>query len=79
MIARGIVGFFLVPTFGYIFVALASPIAWLFADLFLVPAYLYVMKRLRRKLDQSTPDQNNSELPSPSNYHKSYKMAEKAL
>ena len=71
--------FFLVPAFGYIFVALASPVAWLFADLFLVPAYLYVMKRLRRKLDQSTPDQNNGEQQSPSNYHKSYKMAEKVL
>ena len=79
MIARGIVGFFLVPAFGYIFVALASPVAWLFADLFLVPAYLYVMKRLQRKLDQSSPDQNINGQQPPANYCKSYKMAEKAL
>lgn len=53
MFARGIVGFFLVPTYGYLFVTIASPIAWLFADLFLIPAYLYVMKRLKHKLNTS--------------------------
>lgn len=55
MLARGLVGFFLVPTFGYIFVTIASPIAWIFADAFLIPAYLYVMKRLRKKVN--APDQ----------------------
>lgn len=50
MFARGIVGFFLVPAFGYLFVTIASPVAWIFADAFLIPAYLYVMKRLHRKL-----------------------------
>ncbi|MDE6434058.1 MAG: MATE family efflux transporter [Lachnospiraceae bacterium] len=54
MFARGIAGFLLVPRFGYIFVMFASPLAWLFADLFLIPAYLYVMKRLRRKFQQTT-------------------------
>lgn len=53
MFARGIAGFLLVPKFGYIFVIFASPLAWLFADLFLIPAYLYVMKRLRRKFQQT--------------------------
>lgn len=52
MFARGIAGLFLVPIFGYVFVPLASPLAWLAADLFLIPAYIYVMKRLRRKLYQ---------------------------
>lgn len=50
MFARGLVGFFLVPAFGYLFVTVASPIAWFFADMFLIPAYLYVMKRLKQKL-----------------------------
>lgn len=49
MFARGLVGYFLVPAFGYLFVTIASPIAWLCADLFLIPAYFYVMKRLRNK------------------------------
>lgn len=52
MIARGMVGFFLVPAFGYFFITVASPIAWIFADAFLIPAYLYVMK----KLQQTHPD-----------------------
>lgn len=50
MIARGIAGFLLVPHFGFICVALASPFAWIMADIFLIPAYLWVMKQLKRKL-----------------------------
>lgn len=46
MAARGVVGFFLVPAFGYIAVCIASPVAWIAADLFLVPAYYHVMKSL---------------------------------
>lgn len=48
MIARSFVGFVLVPRFGYIAVCFASPVAWVAADLFLIPAYGYVMKQLRR-------------------------------
>lgn len=47
MIARSFVGFVLVPRFGYIAVCFASPVAWVAADLFLIPAYGYVMKQLR--------------------------------
>lgn len=47
MIARSIAGFVLVPIFGYIFVVLASPLAWICADMFLLPAYRYVMKKSR--------------------------------
>lgn len=50
MIGRGVVGFCMVPYFGYFFVTIASPIAWLCADMFLIPAYFYVMKRLKRKM-----------------------------
>ncbi|MBQ9984106.1 MAG: MATE family efflux transporter [Lachnospiraceae bacterium] len=49
MFARGIAGVFLVPNFGFLFVALASPFAWICADAFLIPAYLQVMNRLKRK------------------------------
>lgn len=48
MIARSVVGFCLVPVFGYIAVCFASPVAWLAADLFLIPAYGHVMKELKR-------------------------------
>ena len=46
MIARGIAGFVLVPMFGFLGACVANPLAWLFADLFLIPAYLYVMRRV---------------------------------
>ena len=58
MFARAFAGFYLVPRFGYLFVALASPLAWLCADCFLIPAYLYVMKRLRNKIPQTAETQN---------------------
>ncbi len=50
MVARGIVGLGLVPIFGYLAICFASPVAWIFADLFLVPAYLYIMKKLNKMI-----------------------------
>jgi putative MATE family efflux protein len=52
MAARSIVGLGFVPVFGYIAACFASPIAWICADLFLIPAYLYVMKKLREMLEK---------------------------
>lgn len=46
MAARTFVGFCLVPVFGYVAVCIASPVAWIAADLFLIPAYRHVMKNL---------------------------------
>ncbi len=51
MIARAITGFLLVPLIGFTGVALGNPIAWLFADIFLIPAYLHVHKTLKKRLD----------------------------
>ena len=48
MTARSFVGFCLVPVFGYIAVCIASPVAWIAADLFLIPAYRHVMKNLNQ-------------------------------
>lgn len=47
MAARSIVGFWLVPVFGYTAVCLANGLAWIAADLFLIPAYYHVMKKLK--------------------------------
>ncbi len=52
MVARGLMGFFFVPMFGYTAACFASPFAWLLADSFLIPAYLFVMKRLRRHFEE---------------------------
>lgn len=46
MVARAIAGVFLVPALGFLGGALGSPLAWLLADVFLIPAYL----RCRRVL-----------------------------
>ena len=51
MVARTLAGVFLVPEFGYIGACFASPLAWIFADLFLFPAYFSVMKRLHKILN----------------------------
>ena len=51
MVARTLAGLFLVPRFGFVGACFASPLAWLFADAFLIPAYIHV----RRKLEKMMP------------------------
>lgn len=46
MAARTLAGFLLVPRIGFTGSCLGSPIAWIFADMFLIPAYFHVRKRL---------------------------------
>lgn len=48
MVARTVMGFGLVPLFGFSAVCFANPLAWLMADLFLIPAYFLCLKRVRR-------------------------------
>ncbi len=50
MIARAVVGFLFVPVFGFAAVCAASPAAWILADAFLIPAYIYVIKKLDQKI-----------------------------
>lgn len=49
MIARTAAAFTLVPWFGFLGACFASPLAWIFADAFLVPAFFATYKRLERK------------------------------
>ena len=51
MVARTLAGLFLVPYFGFVGACFASPLAWIFADIFLIPAYIHV----RRKLECMMP------------------------
>ena len=44
MLARTLAGLFLVPIFGFVGACIASPLAWLFADCFLIPAYRRCIK-----------------------------------
>ncbi|MGN0349205.1 MAG: MATE family efflux transporter [Roseburia sp.] len=51
MVARTLVGFVFVPLFGYTAACFANPIAWVFANIFLFPAYFYVFKKTRKLLN----------------------------
>lgn len=53
MIARGLVAVTLVPVFGFAGACLASPVAWIFADLFLIPAFFHVKKKLQTQFDKN--------------------------
>ncbi len=50
MVARALVGFGFVPVWGFQAACFASPVAWLFADAFLIPAYFHVLKKTKRML-----------------------------
>lgn len=54
MIARVLVSLFLVPAFKFLGVCMGDPTAWLFANLFLIPAFFYVYRQLKesRKRNQ---------------------------
>jgi O-antigen/teichoic acid export membrane protein len=63
MAARSLVGFCLVPVFGYAGACLANPAAWIAADLFLIPAYVHVMKHLRQRMpgaQERRPDEEET-------------------
>lgn len=46
MIARILVSVIAVPLWGYWAVCFGDPTAWVFADAFLIPAFIYVYRRL---------------------------------
>ena len=48
MIARILVSLLAVPAFGYLAVCFGDPTAWIFADAFLIPAFIYVYRRILR-------------------------------
>ena len=48
MIARILVSLIIVPMLGFVGVCMGDPTAWLFANLFLIPAFVYVYRQLRR-------------------------------
>ena len=48
MAARTLVGAVFVPIFGYNAACFASPLAWIFADCFLIPAYFVVWNRMKK-------------------------------
>lgn len=55
MIARSGVSLYLVPALAWTGVCLGDPVAWCMADVFLFPAYWWVLRRLDRQCREQTP------------------------
>lgn len=51
MIARMFMGMIVVPRLGFVAAGLGSPVAWVAADCFLIPAFIYCKKRLSRSFE----------------------------
>ena len=54
MAARSLDGFCLAPVFGFLPACFASPLAWIFADAFLIPAFFHCMKKLKVLFGETT-------------------------
>ena len=50
MLARCGVSLWMVPAIAWLGVCYADPVAWLMADLFLIPAYFWLLRRLKEKV-----------------------------
>lgn len=50
MIARALAGFVLTPIWGYKGACLGNGLAWIFADVFLIPAYFICRNRLKKRM-----------------------------
>lgn len=50
MVARALVGLIFVPIFGFTAACFASPLAWVFADCFLIPAFFHCRKKLQNAM-----------------------------
>ena len=70
MIARTAAAQLFVPPLGYVAACFASPAAWIAADIFLIPASMFCIARLRRlypvpPVRPQIPEQEEQALPSP--------------
>ena len=66
MVARTVVGLWLVPQIGYAAACFASPAAWVCADLFLIPACIGCIVRLRKRYsDEPSSYENHKASPAP--------------
>lgn len=54
MVARTVAGIFIIPKIGFIGACIASPLAWILADMFLFPAYFNIMKKLELMMESKT-------------------------
>ena len=48
MVARGIIGLFVIPSVGFIGACFSNPLAWMMAIAFIIPMYLVTIKKLEK-------------------------------
>ena len=60
MAARGIIAY-LVGIYGFAAACFSSPLAWIFADMFLIPAYFICKKRLVKKYSENTVQEHRND------------------
>jgi Na+-driven multidrug efflux pump len=53
LFARAFAGIVLVPLFGFAGACFAGPLAWIFADAFLIPAYYHCKKKLKLQMNMT--------------------------
>ncbi len=53
LVARGVVALCLVPHFGYDAVCFANPVAWVLADMFLIPAFFVCFNTIQRRIKRA--------------------------
>ena len=58
LIGRAGAGIILVPLFGFTGACFGSPLAWVFADMFLIPAYILCVKKLKKQLQPLSTNVN---------------------
>ncbi len=63
MLARSLVGRLLVPLYGFGAACYASPSAWIAADIFLIPACVWCIRRLYVHQSGRTPERRRASLP----------------
>ena len=63
MLARSLVGRLLVPLYGFGAACYASPAAWIAADIFLIPACVWCIRRLYVHQSGRTPERRRASLP----------------
>ena len=63
LIARALIGIFAVPVFGFEAACIAGPIAWIAADILLIPVFYIVIHKLR-KLYPSSEEADSGSLTS---------------
>ena len=56
MFARSAIAFFLVPKLGFVGACFANCSAWVAANSFLIPCYLFVMKKVRKTVEEVPDD-----------------------